>query len=125
MGIPRTNHAGAPAFSSLLICLDDVLAFGQIIDRGEGRAHLARIIVNPAKRRLGYGRRIVEELMDLAKSRGYGLMSLNVRRDNLAAKALYVRLGFDLRPAPVGFFIAPNADYMVRKLTHVAADRDG
>ena len=56
--------------------------------------HLARIIVDPSKRRMGYGRSLCNELLNIAKQKGYNKISLNVYRDNSKAFTLYENIGF-------------------------------
>jgi ribosomal-protein-alanine N-acetyltransferase len=57
-------------------------------------AHLLRVSVLPAVRRLGLGRTILAKASDLARSGGCASMLLEVRRGNLAARGLYRSLGF-------------------------------
>lgn len=72
-----------------------VVAYGgyaHIIDE----AHIMNIAVAPAYRQNGIGRRIVEYLIRDAKYRGIVAMTLEVKSNNTAAKALYEKLGFEL-----------------------------
>jgi len=77
-----------------LVANDAPIAFGQLVDKGERRAHLARIIVSPAHRRQGLGERLCRNLISEAHQRGADKVTLNVFADNLAAIDLYRRLGF-------------------------------
>lgn len=72
----------------------NLLAFGQIIKKVDGRSHLARIITNPAYRGQGLGRKICKYLVDYASEHGSGKVSLNVYRENAHALRLYESLGF-------------------------------
>jgi len=56
--------------------------------------HIARVIVDPARRRQGLGRLLLIAVLDEARGLGAGLVSLNVRRRNEAAIRLYTGLGF-------------------------------
>jgi len=77
---------------------DIPVGLGQIIHRN-GRLHLARILVMPALRGNGYGRRLCEELIKEGRARyGNKAFSLNVYHHNTVARQLYEKLGF--RPAP-------------------------
>ena len=70
-----------------------VLAYASmwlVIDEG----HVCNIAVHPQARGRGYGRRIVRALIGLAEDEGMRLMTLEVRRSNAAAQALYHSLGF-------------------------------
>ena len=71
-----------------------LLAFGQIMQKNDGRSHLARIISNPTYRGQGFGRKICNYLVDHASEHGSGEVSLNVYRKNTHALRLYESLGF-------------------------------
>jgi ribosomal protein S18 acetylase RimI-like enzyme len=65
------------------------------------RGHLARVIIDPARRRSGMGRSLVSAALEEAYARGLDPVTLNVRRGNDAAISLYTALGFrriDTRP---------------------------
>lgn len=57
-------------------------------------AHITNIAVHPDDRRKGYGELVCVSLMRLAAELGMVCMTLEVRRTNLAAQALYHKLGF-------------------------------
>lgn len=71
-----------------------IVAFGQLLTKEDGYLHLARIIVDPSKREMGYGRLLCSELLKTAGRKGCHKFSLNVYRDNSAALGLYESLGF-------------------------------
>lgn len=78
----------------------EIAAFGQFYDR-QGRAHLARLISNPATRRQGAGRRLIEMLIRAATRAGdRAEASLFVYRDNTPACACYFSLGFSVQDYP-------------------------
>ena len=55
------------------VALDDargLVAFGQVLYRAPGRAHLARVIVRPDARTHGVGRSLVEVLLGRAEAAG-------------------------------------------------------
>ena len=56
-------------------------------------AHVCNVAVHPDYRRRGYGRRIFEALMALAQESGMAMITLEVRRSNLAAQSLYHACG--------------------------------
>ena len=85
---------------------ENVVARWLVLDDGEGRvlayaemwlvideAHVLNVAVHPDVRRRGYGRRIFEALMALAQESGMGMITLEVRRSNLAAQNLYHACG--------------------------------
>ena len=86
---------------------ENVVARWLVMDDGEGRvlayagmwfvldeAHVCNVAVHPDCRRLGYGRKIMEALMQLAMDNSMSMMTLEVRRSNLAAQNLYHACGF-------------------------------
>ncbi len=80
--------------SYCLIKSEVVIAFGQLLTKEKGRLHFARIIVDPSKRAMGYGKRLCNELLQIAAQKGYEQISLNVYRNNTSALKLYKNLGF-------------------------------
>ena len=73
---------------------ESIFAFGQLLTKENGWLHLARIIVDPAKRGKGYGKLLCVELIQIAIQKGYQKISLNVYRNNVSALKLYTNLGF-------------------------------
>jgi ribosomal protein S18 acetylase RimI-like enzyme len=52
------------------------------------------IALDPDHRDRGFGRRLMTELMQVARERGYSRVSLGVENDNKRGKHLYLSLGF-------------------------------
>jgi len=86
---------------------ENVVARWLVLDDGEGNvlayagmwfvldeAHVCNVAVHPEHRRKGYGRKIFTALCDMAKANSMQLMTLEVRRSNLPAQALYHACGF-------------------------------
>ena len=59
--------------------------------------YLAELYVVPALRGRGLGRALMNEVLDLARTRGADWIELNTAEDDTAARALYESLGFDNR----------------------------
>ena len=57
-------------------------------------AHVCNVAVHPDHRRKGYGRRIFEALEALAMENSMSMITLEVRRSNIAAQNLYHACGF-------------------------------
>jgi ribosomal protein S18 acetylase RimI-like enzyme len=76
----------------------NAIGFGQILLPESQVAHLARIIIDPAKRGNGHGRFLCLRLMGIAVNR-YSVLrfTLNVYQTNNAALSLYRSLGFTER----------------------------
>jgi [ribosomal protein S18]-alanine N-acetyltransferase len=74
-----------------------IIGFGgmMVID---DEAHVTNLLVSVAHRREGLGRKLMLALMEAAVDSGARHITLEVRKENVAARALYSRLGL----APVG-----------------------
>ena len=59
------------------------------------RLYVSRIIVKKELRGLGYGKKLMNYIIEYAKREGYEELSLGVNLDNYIALKLYVELGFD------------------------------
>ena len=70
------------------------LAGFAIMDFGDERAHLVLLAVQPAQRRRGIGRRLVEWLIESALTAGMASVHLELRADNAAGRRFYRALGF-------------------------------
>ena len=77
-----------------------VVAFGQLVPKGEGRLHLARLITAPDRRGTGLGRLITSHLLEVAWARNPSAVSLNVFPENVSALNLYKSLGFAAATRP-------------------------
>lgn len=91
-------------------------AFGQLYEK-LGRINLARLVVNPAMRRQGVGKRLVGALMTVGGSMFPGdEFSLFVFRGNTPAYECYKSMGFVVRDYPES---VPHADmcyYLTRPM---------
>lgn len=75
-------------------------AFGQHYPR-YGRAHLARLVTDPARRRQGAAKRLISMIIDAAAQSGeFTEASLFVLRDNQPAYRCYRALGFSVQDYP-------------------------
>ena len=61
-----------------------------VLDEG----HVTNIAVRKDKRGLGYGEAVTRALIQLAADSGLSFLTLECRRSNLVAQALYHKLGF-------------------------------
>lgn len=77
-----------------VILHDDQVAGYGILSVAAGEAHVLNICIGDAWRGLGYGRRMMCRLLDLARWYGAERVFLEVRPSNPVAQSLYDSLGF-------------------------------
>lgn len=77
-----------------IIAHDGVIAGYGILSVAAGEAHVLNVCIDDAHRGLGYGRRMMRRLLDLARWYGAERVFLEVRPSNPVAHALYESLGF-------------------------------
>lgn len=65
-----------------------------LLSVGAGEAHVLNLCVHPHYHRCGYGKRILNHLIMMAKREGTEAIILEVRVSNLSAIELYRQLGF-------------------------------
>ena len=89
-------------------------AFGQMYRR-YGRINLARLVVNPAMRGQGVGKRLVSMLIEAGPSLFEGdEFSLFAYRHNAAALGCYRSMGFVVGDYPSGARMADQCYYLTR-----------
>lgn len=82
---------------------DRIEAYG-IMSVAAGEAHLLNLCVRQASQRLGFGKRLLGHLMDLALERRADTMFLEVRSSNQAARHLYENMGFNVAGIRRGYY---------------------
>jgi ribosomal-protein-alanine N-acetyltransferase len=78
----------------LLVVADQPVGHG-ILSVAAGESHLLNVCVHPDSQGHGYGRLMVEHLLERARSLKAKTMFLEVRPSNLVACQLYEELGFN------------------------------
>ncbi len=86
-----------------------------VLDEG----HITNIAVHPKKRGLGYGRRVVEALIQLAADSGMSFLTLEVRRSNIVAQNLYHSVGFVDVGYRKRYYADNNEDALIMVLTQM------
>lgn len=76
---------------------DHLVGFAGVLVVDES-AHVTNLLVEPESRGRGVGRKLMTALMEAARGAGAKHLTLEVRSENQAARALYASLGM----APVG-----------------------
>jgi ribosomal-protein-alanine N-acetyltransferase len=77
----------------VLECGDAIAGYG-ILSVAAGEAHVLNICVDPDHRRLGYGDRLLDELLWRARAASVKEVFLEVRPSNVNALSLYRKKGF-------------------------------
>jgi ribosomal-protein-alanine N-acetyltransferase len=94
-----------------------VIGYG-VMSLGAGEAHILNLCVREEFRTFGFGRRLLEHMLERAGAAGISEAFLEVRPSNLAAIRLYQRLGFEQIGIRRGYYQAPDGreDAIVLKL---------
>lgn len=80
-----------------------------IIDEG----YITNIAVSPAHRRSGVGSKLLARLLSYAVGRNAAFMSLEVRKSNAAAQAMYEKHGFSIAGSRAGYYEKPVEDALI------------
>lgn len=81
-------------YSSCVLTRDDEVVGYGLMSVGAGEAHILNLCVHPTYQRRGYGRCLLEFLLEMANERGVEAVFLEVRPSNVAAHQLYLQAGF-------------------------------
>lgn len=74
--------------------MDRVLGYS-IVSVAVGEAHILNISVDPAEQGQGIGRKMLENLIEVARNKKAEAVYLEVRPSNIGALALYQNMGFN------------------------------
>jgi len=88
------------------------ISFWIVVDE----VHLLAIAVHDEERRHGHGRRLMRHLLDVAQHHGCVVVTLEVRRSNAAAIALYESLGFRTVAERANYYADTGDDALVMLL---------
>jgi len=85
------------------------------------------IAVAPEYRRQGYGNRLMDRVLELSIAKDCRLISLEVRRSNLAAVSLYESMGFKAIAIRPKYYAHDNEDAIVmqRNIDSTHGESDG
>ena len=99
-----------------------IIGYG-VMSLGAGEAHVLNVCVRDDYRSVGFGRRLLEHLLERAAAAGVSEAFLEVRPSNLAAIRLYQKIGFEQIGIRRGYYQAPDGreDAIVLKLELRAA----
>lgn len=85
-------------------------------------AQVMNVAVLPPFRGLGYGRALMEQGLSVAQAAGCKQVTLEVRRSNTTARALYQRLGFEVIGVRQQYYSDNREDALVMRLGLESAD---
>ena len=77
--------------------------------------HILNVAVHPNLRRSGIAMALMAAVIDEAKAKNIRLVTLEVRRSNLAARSLYRKLNFEERRLRTNYY-GPGEDALVMEL---------
>lgn len=100
------RHLASPRARIRVAECDGSLAGSSVLlfRAGSATARLYSLIVAPARRGQGLGRRLLDDAERLARARGCARLRLEVRADNPAALALYAGAGYRPVAALPGYY---------------------
>ena len=85
--------------------------------------HILNLAVHPDRRGCGVGRALVELIVREAEERGARLITLEVRRENAEAMALYRSFGFTERGVRRNYY-GRGQDAIIMSRMHTACDKE-
>lgn len=109
------------AFGFVLMQDGQALAYAgmmTVLDEGQ----ITNVATHPEHRSRGLGGAVLTALLDGARARGLSQISLEVRRSNRDAIALYERAGFSVAGERRNFYKHPTEDALVMLLALTPAD---
>ena len=112
----------SPAISVSCWSVTDEVAGYSILSIAAGEAHILNICVHPDFRSLGYGEKLLDDLLFRARSTSVREIFLEVRPSNEHALALYKKKDFHKVADRPAYYQASHgredANVLVKKLTH-------
>jgi ribosomal-protein-alanine N-acetyltransferase len=100
-----------------LILAEDERIQGFIVGRALDKEwEIENVVVSETVRRRGFGSRLLQEFLALARSRGAEKVFLEVRDSNLAARRLYENFAFSETGRRPSYYREPQEDAIVYQL---------
>lgn len=87
--------------------------------------HINSVAVAPDRRRQGIGSELMRGVLAAARAEGAVRATLEVRRSNEAARALYERLGFVVEAIRPDYYTNPREDALILWLRDLSLNRPG
>ncbi|MBI9011275.1 MAG: ribosomal protein S18-alanine N-acetyltransferase [Clostridiales bacterium] len=91
---------------------NEIIGYGgvwYIMDEG----HITNVAIHPEHRKKGLGKKLVQGMIDAAISHEINHMTLEVRKSNVAAIALYEHMGFEVAGVRPKYYTDNNEDALI------------
>lgn len=116
--IPWSKNAIEEAFSNELYRFVAVEEKGSVVGHANFRmvadeGEIERVAVHPDFRRRGYGRKLMEAMVDYSRKKGVRDMTLDVRVNNEKAINLYESCGFSEEGRRKDYYREPTEDAII------------
>ena len=95
-------------FNSPKLVIVDILDHFVLCDINDDDLYLAQIAIDPKMRGQGLGRKVILEVIDYARSKGYKRVTIDADFRNEGARKLYERIGFkefNKKQVKIGSFV--------------------
>lgn len=112
------RHLLVSAATTIWLAQASAQTLGAIVlftQRNRQRARIYSVVVSPAARGQGIGKRLVQRAEREARRLGYVGVSLEVRQDNHAARALYAALGYTVHAELLAYYDDGAAGLRLRR----------
>lgn len=87
-------------------------------------AHINKICISPAHRRKGYGKFLLQGVLRQVWQLGADSLTLEVRKTNAAAIALYTGLGFEVEGVRKGYYEDTGEDALIMWKRSIRAEME-
>jgi ribosomal-protein-alanine N-acetyltransferase len=114
---------GDIALNLVLLEGDEIVGYATALVAHD-EIHLLSIAVLPERRRQGYGRALLDEVIERGVAKGADSIFLEVRERNSEAKAFYSEAGFHVIGKRKGYYVDTGEDAFVMEL-ELKRERDG
>lgn len=107
------TQTNVPVSYQVLLAAGVLIGYAGFWLQGGDEAHVVTIATHPQWRRRGLGELLLLNLLYLARAAGAALATLEVRRSNRAAQALYEKYGFALAGERRRYYRDTNEDALI------------
>lgn len=116
--------AARPRRDYVVVTRDDLIVGYAGLDLSGEAADVMTIAVAPAAQGMGLGSELLRLVVDRARERGAAYLMLEVHADNMAARNLYERNGFEVLSVRRRYYQPGDVDALVMRLV-LGGESDG